>query len=144
MSRRLGAPCAGLGSSSSSCCWLPAAAMMTGRTRQRRTRGSAGTAIGVVDASPAGELACGQEITESVTLISDMDCDPVALIVTGDNVVLDRSTSRLLAVDLAVTGTGEWVAVALTGANRLTLFESQFAARGSVDLGGQPAMLIAP
>jgi parallel beta-helix repeat protein len=49
----------------------------------------AATASSGADASPTGELTCGQEITESVTLTSDMDCDPVALIVTGDNVVLD-------------------------------------------------------
>jgi parallel beta-helix repeat protein len=76
--------------------------------------------------------------------------------------VLDRSTSRLLAidlgtkqvieevtltgsaVDLAITGNGEWVAVALTDANRLALFDSRLGARGSVDLSGEPTMMIAP
>lgn len=40
-------------------------------------------------APTATALACGAEITESVTLSADMDCDPVGLVVTGDNVVLD-------------------------------------------------------
>jgi parallel beta-helix repeat protein len=39
--------------------------------------------------SPEARLACGAEITESVTLTHDMQCDPVGLIVAGDDVVLD-------------------------------------------------------
>jgi hypothetical protein len=76
--------------------------------------------------------------------------------------VLDRSTSRLLAidlgtkqvieevtltgtaVDLAVTGNGEWVAVTLRDGNRVALFDSRLGARGSVDLSGEPLMMIAP
>jgi len=76
--------------------------------------------------------------------------------------VLDRANSRLLAidlgtkqvledltltgtaVDLAVTGNGDWVAVTLRDDNRLALFDSGLGARGSVDLPGQPSLLIAP
>jgi parallel beta-helix repeat protein/YVTN family beta-propeller protein len=38
---------------------------------------------------PQARLACGAEIAESVTLTHDMQCEPVGLIVTGDDVVLD-------------------------------------------------------
>ena len=40
-------------------------------------------------APPLTELQCGAEITTSVTLANDMACDPIAIVVTGDNVVLD-------------------------------------------------------
>ncbi len=55
---------------------------------------TAAAATASPDASPSGDgpatdLTCGQEITESVTLANDLQCDPVGLIVTGDNVVLD-------------------------------------------------------
>lgn len=40
-------------------------------------------------APPLVELACGAEITTSVTLANDLQCDPIALVVTGDGVVLD-------------------------------------------------------
>ncbi len=76
--------------------------------------------------------------------------------------VLDRATSRLTAidlgtkqvieevtltgtaVDLAVTSDGEWVAVALSGENRVALFDSRLGARGSVDVSEVPSMMIAP
>ncbi len=76
--------------------------------------------------------------------------------------VLDRSNSRLIAidlgtkqitddvtltgtaVDLAVTGDGEWVSVALSGENRLALFDRDLGARGSITLGAEPSMLISP
>lgn len=53
------------------------------------TTASPETSPSGTDSPPDAELTCGQEITESVTLASDMRCDPVALIVTGDDVVLD-------------------------------------------------------
>ena len=40
-------------------------------------------------APPLTELACGAEVTASVTLASDLTCDPIALVVTGDGIVLD-------------------------------------------------------
>jgi parallel beta-helix repeat protein/YVTN family beta-propeller protein len=40
-------------------------------------------------ALPARELACGAEITESVTLANDLTCDPVGLVVAAGGVVLD-------------------------------------------------------
>jgi len=53
------------------------------------TATSAPTPSPTPDTPPEAELTCGQEITESVTLANDMQCDPIALIVSGDNVVLD-------------------------------------------------------
>ncbi|MDQ3548678.1 MAG: hypothetical protein M3439_07635, partial [Chloroflexota bacterium] len=50
---------------------------------------SAPTPSPTPDAPPEATLTCGQEITESVTLANDMQCDPIALIVAGDDVVLD-------------------------------------------------------
>jgi parallel beta-helix repeat protein len=53
------------------------------------------TADATPTASPAAPspqpsaLSCGAEITESVALTADMHCDPVALIVAGDDVVVD-------------------------------------------------------
>jgi parallel beta-helix repeat protein/YVTN family beta-propeller protein len=38
---------------------------------------------------PDAQLACGAEITESVTLTHDLQCEPVGLVVAGDGVVLD-------------------------------------------------------
>lgn len=40
-------------------------------------------------APPAQELACGAEITSSVTLANDLTCDPVGLVVAADGIVLD-------------------------------------------------------
>lgn len=40
-------------------------------------------------APPLTELACGAEVTASVTLANDLACDPITLVVTGDGVVLD-------------------------------------------------------
>ncbi|MCO5176257.1 MAG: right-handed parallel beta-helix repeat-containing protein [Thermomicrobiales bacterium] len=40
-------------------------------------------------APPLTELQCGAEIATSVTLANDMACDPIAIVVTGDNLVLD-------------------------------------------------------
>src|SRR5689334_6435329 len=39
--------------------------------------------------APARELACGTQITSSVTLANDLTCDPVGLVVAADGVVLD-------------------------------------------------------
>ena len=53
------------------------------------TATSAPTSSPTPDAPPEATLSCGQEISESVTLANDLQCDPIGLIVTGDNVVLD-------------------------------------------------------
>ncbi|MGH9173944.1 MAG: YncE family protein, partial [Vicinamibacterales bacterium] len=76
--------------------------------------------------------------------------------------ILDTSSSRLIAVDLgtkqisadltltgtavdlAVSGDGAWLAVALTGENRVALLDADLGAHGSVALSDAPTAMIAP